>query len=303
MLVYKYSQIPDDNRISYQESMKLCKNKMGWHLGQLKLFFSELLFLAMHAKPGDRVVYVGAAPGYHITKLADLFPDVMFDLWDPREFEVEKRSNISTHQAFFTDVVANTYAQSKERILVMCDIRTLRIAKLKKAGDIESMDELVDDDMRMQKNWCQIIKPAYAYLKFRLPYEIPKTKYLKGTIFLQPYSKVSTEARLLTNNYSDQILYDNIMFQEKLAYHNGYTRCQSKTYPMWKPITDKYNLVNNWDNAYAIRITHFYLENVKGVKSMDETGKLFMDIVNYHVGKYGDKYKILFNKSSTGGYI
>jgi len=274
--------------------MELCKGKQKWHLGQLKLFFSELIFLSMHAKPKDKVIYIGAAPGYHITKLADLFPDVMFDLWDPRNFEVESRPNITVHQSFFTDTIATAYTGTGERILIMCDLRTLTIGKLKKQKDIDRMDELVDDDMKMQRRWCQIIKPAYAYLKFRLPYEIPKTKYLAGTIYLQPYSKISTETRLLTKNYTDQIVYDNIEFQEKLAYHNGYTRCQSKEYPKWYNIMEKYHLVNNWDNAFAIRITHYYLKKIKKINSEEATGNLFMDIINYHINKYGDKYNVLF---------
>jgi hypothetical protein len=305
MLIYKYSQIPNDHIINYTKSLQLCKGHK-LHLGQLKLFFSELIFLTLFAKPGDKVIYVGAAPGYHTTKLADLFPDVNFDLWDPREFEVEPRKNIKLYNEFFTDTSANTYLQNNiqnnERILFMCDLRTLKIGTYKKFKNIDKMDELVDDDMKMQRRWCRIIKPYYAYLKFRLPYEIPKTKYLSGTIYLQPYTKVSTETRLLTNNYDDEIIYDNMEFQDKLAYHNGYTRCNSKHYNLWKNIMTKYNLVNNWDNALALHITHFYLEKIKNSDSEEDVGNLFMEIINYHIEKYGDKYNVLFNdKNNNSG--
>lgn len=295
MLIYKYSQIPDNNRISYKKSLELCKGKRKMHLGQLKLFFTELIFLTLHAKSGDRVIYVGAAPGYHITKLADLFPDVNFDLWDPRKFETEPRKNIKLYNDFFTDNTANNYTYIDERILFICDLRTLKIGIYKKYKDIEKMDELVDDDMKMQQKWCQIIKPYYAYLKFRLPYEIPKTKYLSGTIYLQPYSKISTETRLMTNNYYDNIIYDNIEFQEKMAYHNGYTRCNSRHYKYWENIMSKYNLVNNWDNALALHITNFYLKKIKKSNSKENVGILFMEIINYHIDKYGSKYNVLFN--------
>lgn len=297
MLVYKYSQILGDHRISYEKSLQLCKGKTKFHLGQIKLFFTELIFLTMHAKPNDKILYIGAASGYHITKLADLFPKNNFDLWDPREFETEPRSNIKLYNDFFTDTTARSYAQNNERILVMCDLRTMTIGKFKKSKDIDKMDEIVDDDMKMQIRWCQIIKPICAYLKFRLPYEIPKTKYVSGTIYLQPYSKISTETRIMTNNYSDIILYDNVEFQEKLAYHNGYTRCNSIHYNKWKKIMVKYNLVNNWDNALSLHIINFYLKNIKKINSEEEIGKLFMDIINYHVKRYGSKYNILFNKN------
>jgi len=296
MLVYKYSQIPNDHRITYEKSLELCKGKKSMHLGQLKLFFAELLFLSMCAEPGHKVLYVGAAPGYHTTKLADMFPELMFDLWDPRNFEVENRPNIKTYQDFFTDTTAKNYANTPEKILLMCDLRTLTIGKFKKQKNIEKMDELVDDDMKMQLKWCQMIKPVYAYLKFRLPYEIPHTKYLAGTIFLQPYSKISTEARLLTDNYEKMFIYNNIEFQEKLAYHNGYTRCHSKHYNKWKNIMDKYNLVNNWDNALALNITDYYLRRKKLDTSEENVGKLFMEIINFHMDKYGKKYQVLFNR-------
>lgn len=295
MLIYKYSQIPNNRRISYKKSLELCKKKRKLHLGQLKLFFSELIFLSLYAKPNYLVIYVGASPGYHITKLADMFPDTQFDLWDPRKSEVEKRPNIRVYTEFFSDDIARKYVDTNEKILFICDIRTMSIAQHKKNKDIEKMDDLVDEDMNMQKKWCQIIIPEYAYLKFRLPYEIPKTKYLSGDIYLQPYTKISTEARLLTNNYNTQIIYDNQEFEEKMAYHNAYNRCNSKHYNKWKTIMKKYNLYNCWDNAYALHIIHFYLKKIKNIQSEKEVGILFMDIIDYHKKRYHDKYDIIFN--------
>src|SRR5271168_5215670 len=100
MVVYKYSQL-SEKTMSYKEAIKRCDGKI-MHLGQLKLFFSELIFLTMHAKPGYTVLYVGAAEGYHTSKMADLFPDLKFDLWDPEPFHLEARPNITLHNDFFT---------------------------------------------------------------------------------------------------------------------------------------------------------------------------------------------------------
>lgn len=296
MFIYKYSQIPNNHRISYDQSIKICRQARTMHLGQLKLFFSELLFLTMYAKPGYKILYIGAAPGYHTTKLADLFPECQFDLWDPRQFDTESRPNIKIYQDFFTDVSASSYAISNEQILLMCDLRTMKIGQYKKHNDIEKMDDLVDDDMQMQARWCATIKPIQAYLKFRLPYEIPQIKYLTGTIYLQPYTKVSTEARLSTNDYTTKIIYDTKEFEEKLAYHNAYNRCQFKQSQSqtWSKIMDQYNLYNNWDNTFALRITHIYLKKIKGISSKKETVKLFLDIVKYHIKRYSDKYDVIF---------
>lgn len=49
-------------------------------LGQLKLLITEIMFLVKVSKHGDKVVYVGAAEGYHSGYLADMFPDLHFDL-------------------------------------------------------------------------------------------------------------------------------------------------------------------------------------------------------------------------------
>ena len=297
MLIYKYSQLKDDQQISYEKSLELCKGKQKMHLGQLKLFFTELMFLTMCGKAGDKMLYIGAAPGYHVTKLADMFPEINFDLWDPREFEVEDRPNINLNQTFFTDESATTYVSNKERILLMCDLRTLKIISHKKNKDIGKMDVLVDDDMKMQARWCSIIKPAHAYLKFRLAYKIPKFEYLDGTIYLQPYSKISTEARLLTDDYDQTIVYDNIEFDRKMAYFNANIRCSGRHYNKWADIMTKYNLVNNWDNAFALHITNFYLKKIKNIKSHEAVGNLFMEIIDFHKDKYGAKYDILFNKN------
>lgn len=294
-MIYKYSQLDPENQISYNESISICRNK-NIHLGQLKLFFAELLFLAMHAKPGDTVLYVGAAPGYHTNKLIEMFPGVKFDLWDPRDFEIDAHPDVKIYQEFFTDDSAKKYMNYEGRLLFICDLRDLGIGEFKKTNDIGSMDNIASEDMILQKKWCKMINPTMVYLKFRLPYEIPKTKYLTGTIYLQPYTKISTEARLMTDDYETEILYDNILFERMLAYHNAYNRCMSTRYSKWNEIMEKYNLKNNWDNAYGLYVTRFFLKNVNNDESMREVGKLFMEIIDFHVDKYGRKYSSLFIK-------
>lgn len=298
-MIYKYSQLSKDNQLSYYQSLEICKDK-NIHLGQLKLFFSELLFLSMMS-PNETytVVYVGAASGYHINKLVELFPNNKYELWDPREFEVNEKPNIKMYRDFFTDISAKSYADSGENILFICDMRNMNIGNEAQKKNIGKMDQIVDQDMVLQKNWCQIIRPKMAYLKFRLPYEIPSTKYLSGTIFLQPYTKISTEARLMTNDYFTQISYDNFLFEKMLAYHNAYNRCQSKIYHKWDSITRQYNLINNWDNAYGLYITRYYLKKIKNNNSMQDTGKLFMDILHFHIKKYGKKYDPLFSHTKN----
>ena len=86
MFIYKYSQLT--NRMAYGEcTIKEDPNKTP-HLGQLKLLISEIMFLTRKAQPGNKILYIGVAEGYHISYLADMSPDLNFDLWDKTKFRV-----------------------------------------------------------------------------------------------------------------------------------------------------------------------------------------------------------------------
>lgn len=297
--IYKYSQLikktPYLDILADDPSVIMVKK---YHLGQLKLFFSELIFLTKYHKDVNKVLYVGAAEGYHSVKMAELFPHLTFDLWDPRKFDpkLKEKKNVNLYNAFFDVAAANRYAAGGEKILFMCDMRTLEIGNLIKEGQIQEIEDLVDDDMKMQAQWARIINPVYAYLKFRLPWYSDHTKYLSGTIYLQPYGPAATEARLMTSNYSDTIRYDNKAYDDKLAYFNFKIRpkLDPNTNAKWTPIFDKYNLKNIWDNAISLYITDYYLRTVKNINSDESTGKLFMEIIDFHKEKYGSKYNVIF---------
>lgn len=294
MIPYRYSQLK--NRISFKYAVDKYNHKTPkYHLGQLKLMITELFFLSKVSKPNNKVLYVGAANGYHIEKLAELFPSLQFDLWDPGHFEVKEGKNIKIFRKFFTDDEANKYATEGSNILFMCDMRTLKIAEYKKQNDNEAMDYLVMDDMSMQQKWIQIINPIYAYLKFRLPYDIPKFKYLKGTIYLQPYSPLSTETRLLTNNYHSFKEYDSLEFDEKLAHFNYIDKYQIKT-DKFKDCMQKYKFKNMWDNILALYVSKYYIFRKYNIKSDEKACELFMDIIKFHQKRFGNKYDILFDK-------
>src|SRR4029079_14027410 len=178
-------------------------------------------------------LYVGAAAGTHIAYLADMFPYLEFDLWDPGRFNKEERPNIKIFNNLFTYKNALDYKDQGTNILFMSDIRSLVISSYKKTQDEEKMDEVILFDLDIQKKWVNIINPICAYLKFRLPYAEGKTKYFKGTIYLQPYSPASTETRLLTNNYNDLMTYDHTEFDQKLAFFNCCIRNKKIVYKRW----------------------------------------------------------------------
>src|SRR3989337_580684 len=132
-MIYKYSQLSNDERMNYDEMRKIDCGHVGReiHLGQLKLLITELMFLSKKSEKGNKVVYVGAAEGYHTAKLADMFPQLTFELWDPGKFTVLKRDNIKIFNAFFTTKNAQDYAHEGNNILFISDIRNLEISAIK----------------------------------------------------------------------------------------------------------------------------------------------------------------------------
>lgn len=194
------------------------KNSQVIHRGQRKLLLSEISFLACNNHLSNDVLYVGAAPGHHIKILANLFPHKMFYLYDPRDFDKElyEFKNTKIFQQFFTSKDAEQYSGC----LFLSDIRTTGVE------DKEDFEREVIDNLRLQREWCDIIHPRLACLKFRLPYlpEIKEYEYYSGVIHLQPWSKfLSNETRLWTDckklkkynisDYEERMVYYNIKFR------------------------------------------------------------------------------------------
>lgn len=295
-MIYKYSQI--DKRISYGESSKIIarmkEEDKPLHWGQLKLFLSELLYLSMFNDRSYIILYVGAAEGTHISKLAEMFSQHKFILYDPRKFVLKKLSNIELHNKLFTDEEASKYIGQGKNILFISDIRILAYGESKKNYSSES-DELVFDDMKYQMDWVKKIKPHRALLKFRTLYTQNKFEYFDGPIYLQQYSPPSTETRLLVKNYKKMKLYDAKEFDEKMAYYNCCIRPKKKSV-RWKKVMDKLNLKNTLDMENMLYILEYYLIKAKGMernKSDNEVINLFKDVGGFFKKMNGQKYNKL----------
>jgi len=293
-MIYKYSQLK--KRMTYNDMEKHNCKETSYHLGQLKLLMSEIMFLSKTFNPGNKVLYIGAAEGYHIYQLAVMFPMLTFDLWDPGRFGIEEHKNIKKFNYFFTNKTAETYKNQGGNILLMSDIRNLEIANVRHHSE-EKLDDIILEDNKKQLSWVRIIRPRYAFLKFRLGYLPGQTEYLTGKIYLQPYSPLSTETRLFTKNYDDIISYDNIEFDEKMAYFNCFIRLKNNINDTrWNDIMKKYKIKNIWDNSLTLYIINHYLDKVKNIKSDEETVKLFNEIINFMKKKYKQKYDVVYDK-------
>ena len=199
------------------------------HRGQQKLLLSEIEFLTMYANKQSVVVYAGAADGYHIPLLTQLFPCVQaWFLWDPAPFAQNVLDACDGETFFvynrpFTDAVAKHYAAATagSNLLFICDIR-------REATDENSIRE----DMQLQLAWSRSMNAHASMLKFRLPYlhpDQPDTPvlYAAARIFLQVYApKNSTECRCILdqNTPKELVEYSPRIHEERMCWFNNELR-------------------------------------------------------------------------------
>jgi hypothetical protein len=268
------------------------------HLGQLKLLVTEIHFLSKYSKDGMTVLYVGSAPGTHITKLEQLFPNLNYELWDIRKFDVQASHNIKLHNKYFTDDDMKQYIDNGKNILFISDIRNSphdidAVTEKKKYYD--EFEKIIREDMEKQLKWVTTIKPFASSLKFRLPYT-EKMNYLTGDIWLQAYSPASTEMRIFATGYNKQIEYDGVDTDMRAAYFNFKLRCDGCS--KWSDAMRKYKIKNTWDNCYAFDILAYYIQNTQNEKvTKKKVVRLFMKTLDFFKDMNKRKYGVLFENS------
>ena len=145
------------------------------HLGQLKLFLSTFQFIYKYADMDKttHVVYPGSAPGNNINLLTELFPNVVWYLYDPRSFDSRLKNNPRVAELvedYFTDEIASRLANQLKgsTVLLISDIRNCEDMK----EDLK--EQFVYDNQELQRTWVELLKPSWAQLKFRMP-RLPET--------------------------------------------------------------------------------------------------------------------------------
>jgi len=265
-----------DNDIRYQSLHQLLNSVT--HIGQLKLFLSELLFLTLYIdNPLEEfiLIYAGAARGEHTPLLLDFFPNITFYVYDANKFcmkinedTIRFKINLFSDNGYFTDDVCakliahlDKYDPDKRRIFVS-DIR------------LQPKDEEVMKDQDWQQNWVKMIRPFISSLKFRLAYdENPalEYEYLKGEIYMQHFAPVaSTETRLhvMQKDISKSKIYKPSIYNNNLYFFNRYLRSRYYEYP---------------ENFNLDRISKFGFDHCYDCVS-------FINIVNDYFKKYNKKY-------------
>lgn len=314
-LIRKYNdKIPTD--LTYQNNHQLLHSVIHW--GQRKLWISEVEFFTQYLNPKKNytIVYVGAAPGTHTEFMIKMFPEKWkYILIDPRDFfkTLEKNKQVEIHKQFFNDKFALKLKKKYKDIIFICDIRsdekqTSNYQKSKnnnknnnnknsKKQKILSHEDHVLMNMMDQKRWLEIMNPEYSQLKFRLPYNKPIIKYLKGDIYFQVWAKnMSGETRLVIKkqkNYQEQE-YKLEDYENRLYYFNRVMRCQY--YPHDYKVKD---MDHCYDCSSEFEILKNYLKKYKKIKPKDMKKEVellsqnFTDfITKSETNKFVEKFKI-----------
>lgn len=288
-----YDHLTEDfPRLKYSE--KIARQLPNVHMGQDKLFFSELEFLVKLGAPGKKVlvIYPGGGPGTHIPLLASL-TKAKFILIDPA-FKNKKLNPISPTddivifpQLFDVDQwLEMNGSEGFDEIALISDIRSEpRGVKKGSKEYAKKFDDEIRNNMAMQREWFLKIRESlgfetkthfHALFKFRLTWEPGKTIYLKGTRFFQVFAKSSsTEVRLMTNSPEDT-KYDRTMAEEQLFFFNSKYRLGS-----FLDINPVFGV--NYDLLKASKIIESYFEAI-GVARKDINEKVclfFLELDDY----------------------
>lgn len=215
------------------------------HWGQRKLFLTELYFLTKYGHLSNIVVYAGAAPGQSKKYLSELFPNHIFYLYDPADFKVKASETRKLFNQYFTNDTAKEWRG--KNVLFITDIRS---SNIESAKTVYEHSTIVEENMKWQEEWINIMQPAMSMIKFRLPWTDGTTKYFDGEIMIQPWAPLrSTETRLITDAKSYRN-WDNREYERKCAWHNEIQRNR------------RYKTIDNcrelWDVAAEVELFKYY---------------------------------------------
>lgn len=274
--------------------------KNGTHLGQAKLFFSELLFLTNYFKKGDKVLYIGSSRGKHINFFPELFPGIEVHCYDPSESEIDTSiEGIYEYRTLFGPKETEEWKEiSKEtRVLLICDIRSFNPKEARTISK-ELEEEKIIIDMRLQESWVLEINPYAFHLKFRLPYYYGGDEYfsyIDGDVYIQAWNHVSsTEHRLVGIRDGEwKIKKWNIKRYEDMCFYHNYKMRNAKDekHMFFNIITKKnedYNddLRNDIEGSITVYTIMNYLNKTKKINKeskkndiLDKVNEFYFDIM------------------------
>lgn len=301
------------------------------HMGQRKLLINEILFMNKFGNLANTVVYVGSAPGEHIEILSFLYPNHEFHLYDPSRFNIPailiKSNNPSAKITIFNKPFehkdALAYRSRNDRVLLISDLRRMTTGQHKAIEDKTKRKEAmfreemgITADNVLQLQIVNIMNPAKALLKFRLPYILQAGStyaYLQGDVWLQPWTKqYSAETRLVVGYDTSDIIpqatdelsqmftglplaslgssplrvqkmasYDPVEYENKLYYHNAIIRSAAKVQnPIGLTDKDVVGLKDNWDCSQEVYVWDQYYLTKYPTATIDQRKVLIAAAIN-----------------------
>jgi hypothetical protein len=205
------------------------------HIGQRKLLLSEIQLMNEYYKTyaptstkTPLMLYIGSAPGIHLTYLSTMFPKLKFVLYDGATFDNSLQNNnlFELHQGqdgFFTTEKAVELKDKYNNydLLFVCDIRL-------DSDNITEFEKNVMNDMSKQQDWVRILTPLLSLLKFRTPYNFTgNMTYMSGKLLYGIWRPPkSTESRLLTHQkeIGENKEYNADVYEKNHFFHNKYIR-------------------------------------------------------------------------------
>jgi hypothetical protein len=262
------------------------------HIGQRKLFLAELLFLVKcykyyNDKDEKKLIYIGAAPGNHTYLLTILFPDITFHLYDKKKFNIQETKNVKIFNQFFLEEDVKPI----KNCLFVSDIRTENPS-----------EEIIEDDMELQKNIVKKMQPLASLLKFRVNFTPDRPnvfKYLDGDLYVQIYAPInSSELRLMIikdiHNYEEK-KYKIDEVESKCSYFNKIIR---KEYYY----DHEYSCISHhFDGISEVQVWIDFL-NFKKIKHTKELICSLINLLSYTIINYQEFDKILSEKNKILKY-
>ena len=192
--------------------------------------------------------------------VTDMKPYGDVNFVEPTYYKVNDK--IDVYHGYFTDNLAVKLGKefANTNVLFVSDIRPTNIEGV--SSTLEERDAIVIQNMEMQKNWYLLINKerrklgkdnVWAMFKFKATFGIPKTTYLKGDLYYQPWAPLkSPELRLITN--SEEVRdYSNDWMEQHLTWFNEVRRNTLK-----EPRDKRINGV--FDTQFEYDIMKMYVE-------------------------------------------
>lgn len=179
----------DDPQLYYDFEVNDNAINSQYHWGQLKLYLSELQVMVDLCNADEEyvIVYPGSAPGNHLINFLEFFPNIKFDLTDPRPFneklieESEKtngriviqRDKNGSQVVYFNDELAKKIKKTYDDI-----------NKQRKKDNLKPLQIIFISDIRLPPDYKKLIKDEsiIKYKQYFYEYTASNTKikYLKN---------------------------------------------------------------------------------------------------------------------------